>query len=164
MNIAETFLAELEIEAPLTRKLIERAPNVLLDWTPHAKSMSIRRVAGHLANILWWGEVTLTQDELNLDPATPPRPQPASVAEILATWDANLVKLRGLLKTESDTHMNATWTFKIAGNALFAMPRWMVMRRMVFSHLIHHRAQLGVCLRLNNVPIPGMYGPSADES
>ncbi len=163
MTIADRLLAELDLEAPATRKTIERVPDAKLAWQPHPKSMRMGHLAQHLGNIPWWGLVIVSRDSYALDPADRRAPL-GTTKEITAFYDENLSKLRDALKGKSDEHMRAEWSFSAGGREIVKGPREDMLRRMVLYHSAHHRAQLGVFLRLNDIPVPGAYGPSADES
>lgn len=125
--------------------------------------MRMGQLAQHLGNIPWWGLVIVSRDSYALDPADRRAPL-GSTKEILAFFDENVGKLRETLKGRSDEHMRAGWSFSAGGRVLVNGPRELMVRRMVLYHSAHHRAQLGVFLRLNDIPVPGVYGPTADES
>ena len=164
--ISQSLLPEFDLETANTRKILALVPETNLDFTPHPKSMTLARLAGHLSEIPLWASMTLVQDELDLRPNGVSAYQAhvfASRAETLAFFDENLVKARALLAGLSDEDMMRTWSLKDNGQVLLAMPKVAVLRSFVMNHMIHHRAQLGVYLRMNNVAIPGVYGPSADE-
>ncbi len=166
MSIAETFLPEFDQEMATTRKFIERTPEDKSAWKPHEKSMSLGRLAQHLAEIPSWG-LQVKESELDIAPpgAPPYTPTPfTSKAQALAEFDKNVSATRSAIASTSDEEFMKPWTFKMGGQALFTMPRATMFRTWVLSHTIHHRAQFGVFLRLNNVPIPGSYGPSADDT
>lgn len=167
MAIYEAFLAELDQETPRTRKMLERVPEKKLDWKPHDKSMPLGRLATHVAELQGWAEAVLAQDEFDLAPPDAPSYQPTvlkSVSEIVKLFDSNVEKLRGLLRSTSDGDFMKPWTLKMGGQALFTAPRVGVTRETLFNHLYHHRGQLSVYLRLNGVPVPQTYGPTADET
>jgi uncharacterized damage-inducible protein DinB len=166
MSISQMILPEFEQEMATTRKLLERVPENTGDWKPHTKSMTLARLAGHVAELPGWGVVTLTQTELDFAPAGQPPYQPTlftTQAETLKVFDEGVKACREAITKASDADFQVMWTLKRAGQKLMSMPRIAVLRSMVMNHLIHHRAQLGVFLRLNDVAIPGSYGPSADE-
>ena len=164
--IARSLLQELEFEAPSTRKTLERVPDKF-DWKPHAKSMSLGRLAQHLSEIPHWTVETISKDELDLAPPGAPPHQPAapmtSRSQILESFDKNLSEARAALQSASDEHLMKPWSLKMGGKTVLTMPRVAVVRNFVLNHTVHHRAQLGVYLRLNDVPVPSVYGPSADE-
>ena len=161
MAIADTLLPEFDREMTVTRKLLERVPEDKFDWQPHQKSMTLGRLAQHVATIPMWGSVTLNQSEIDLG-----GPQPAVMTkrdELLAAFDQNVANTRAALVGRGDGEFMAPWTLKREGQVIFSMPKAAVWRSFVMSHLIHHRAQLGVYLRMHDVPLPSVYGPSADE-
>jgi len=161
--IAQSLLPEFDQEMASTRKTLERVPEDRSEFRPHAKSMTLSRLAGHVAEIPWWAEVTLTGDEF--DTATVPQTPAAMTSRqsLLATFDDKVAKARVLLSTVSDADMMRPWSLKHGAKTFFTMPKAIVFRSFVMNHLIHHRAQLGVYLRMNDVPVPSIYGPSADE-
>jgi uncharacterized damage-inducible protein DinB len=163
MAMIDSFIGELEHEAGLTRKMLERVPEDKLGWKPHPKSFSLGQLASHVADILMWSGVTMKQNEFAMDPAQYKPFVGASRAEIVARFDEALKVARAAMAGTPDAAMMETWRFVVAGEVKFEMPRAAVLRGMIMNHLIHHRAQLGVYLRLNDVPLPAIYGPSADE-
>ena len=166
MPIRDSFLPELDFEMKSTRATLERVPDDKLGWRPHAKSMTLGRLASHLAELPGWGAMTIQTDSMNMAPATGDAPKPANLGsrqEILALLDQNIETFREALAGCSDERMMGTWTLLAGETTVMAMPRMAVLRTWVMSHLVHHRAQLGVYLRLNDIPLPPVYGPSADE-
>jgi uncharacterized damage-inducible protein DinB len=164
--ISQSMLPEFDVEVANTRKTLERVPEDKPDYRPHEKSMPMARLAGHLAEIPMWVVMTLAQDELDLNPPGSAPATPGvmtSRGETLAKFDENVKKARTLLASTNDEIMMKTWTLKNGGQTVVAMPKVAVLRSFVMNHMIHHRAQLGVYLRMNNVPVPSIYGPSADE-
>lgn len=164
--ISKALLPEFDHEMANTRKLLERVPESNLDFRPHPKSMTLARLAGHVSEMPSWGVTTFDVDEFDIRPVGAPVTQGntfSTRAAALKLFDDNLAKARGLLEAATDERMMGTWTLKNQGQVVMAMPRVAVLRSFVMSHMIHHRAQLGVYLRMNGVPVPGMYGPSADE-
>jgi uncharacterized damage-inducible protein DinB len=162
MAIREMLLPEFDEEMRNTRKLLERVPEQKLDYKPHEKSMTLGRLASHVAELPGWAKHTMELEGLDL--AAGQQAYLASSREdLLARFDKNVAEARELLVRVTDEQLEKTWTLKFGGNTIFSMPRYMVLRTSAINHLIHHRAQLGVYLRLNEVEIPGMYGPSADE-
>jgi len=161
--IAETMLGELEHEAATTRRLLERIPEDKLDWKPHTKSMSLRELASHTATLVEWAKPILGQDELEMSGDYQPW-LGTSRAEILDAFDQKVALAKTLLPGYPDEKMLVTWTLKAGDKVYVSMPRLAVMRGFVLSHLVHHRGQLSVYLRLNDVPVPSIYGPSADEA
>ena len=166
MNVmAKSLLQELEAEMPNTRKTLERIPEKF-DWAPHKKSMTMGRLAQHLAEIPDWAVKTLSMDELDLAPPGAPPHQPTvatSRQQVLQTFDKNLAAAKAALGEANDEQLMKPWSLKMGGKTLMTLPRVAVVRNFVLNHNIHHRAQLGVYLRLNDIPVPGVYGPSADE-
>jgi uncharacterized damage-inducible protein DinB len=163
-NISQAFLAEIDQEIAVTRKMLERVPEDKPDFRPHEKSMTLARLAAHVAEMPEWAVMTLTHDEMNFDPTGFTPRQMTSRKEMLTRFDADVTKMRDALAGTADDKMMRTWTLKVAGQTMMSMPRVAVMRSMVINHMIHHRAQLGVYLRMNNIPVPGAYGPSADDA
>ena len=166
MSFSEMMLPEFDLEMANTRKTLERVPEDKLAWKPHVKSTSLGGLATHLANIPSWTKNTLEQDELDFAPpgAPPFRLEEAkSRSELLAAFDKNVANARAALESASDEKWLGPWSLLNGGNKIFTLPRAAVMRSFVMNHLIHHRAQLGVYLRLLDVPVPSIYGPSADE-
>jgi uncharacterized damage-inducible protein DinB len=165
--ISQSMLPEFDHEMANLRKTLERVPEGKPDFRPHTKSMTLSQLAGHLAEIPTWATMTNAHDEFDVSPASGPKYQPyfmTSRAELLAKFDADLKEARASLAAVTDDRMMATWTLKSGGQTVLAMPRVAVFRSFVMNHMVHHRAQLGVYLRMNDVPVPGLYGPSADEA
>jgi len=165
-NISQSLLPEFDIEIANTRKTLERVPEGKSEYRPHAKSMAMGRLAGHLVEIPTWALMTLAQDELDLNPGSGPAFAPyvmSSRQEALDKFDEDVKKAREALASATDENMMKTWTLKNGGQTIMAMPRAVVMRSFVMNHMVHHRAQLGVYLRMNDIPVPSIYGPSADE-
>jgi uncharacterized damage-inducible protein DinB len=165
--LANFFLAELEKEVKPTRKMLERVPMERAAWQPHEKSMALGGLATHVANLPSWTALTLNQDELDIAPVGQPpyKMEPfASSAELLAAFDKNVEEARKALEASSDQRLDEDWTLLAGGHKIFTDSKKMVLRQYVFNHIAHHRAQLGVYLRLNGIPLPATYGPSADEN
>ena len=166
MTIAREFLIEFDEEMKMTRRMLERVPDAVLDYKPHPKSMSMRELASHIADMPGWGAVTVESDELDLQPPEGPAYEVylgESRDGILGAFDRNVVKAKAAISPVSNEEMLTDWTLLMHARPIFTMPRISVLKSMTLNHIIHHRAQLGVYLRLNDVPIPGMYGPSADD-
>ena len=166
MNISQSLLPEFDMEIANTRKTLERVPDGKPEFRPHPKSMTMARLAGHVAEIPQWAAMTLGQTELDLNPPGAPKMESyvmTSCADAVARFDGFAKQARALIASTSDEAWMQTWTLKNGGQTVIAMPRVAVMRGFVMSHMIHHRAQLGVYLRMNDVPVPSIYGPSADE-
>ncbi|MES1254056.1 MAG: DinB family protein [Acidobacteriota bacterium] len=164
-SISQSLLPEFDVEMANTRKTLERVPEGRGEFRPHTKSMPMGRLAGHLVDIPMWALATLggTEFDMKTDGAAYPPYVMQSRAEALAKFDEETTKARALLAATTDDAMMATWTLKNAGQPILAMPRIAVLRSFVMNHMVHHRAQLGVYLRMNDVPVPALYGPSADE-
>jgi len=155
------LLPEFDQEAAATRLLLERVPGKDATWKPHPKSASLGDLAVHVANLTAWLGMTLTSTELDL--AVSPHPAPFTTVEaLLATFDINVASSRAALVKASDADFAGPWSLKSGDQVYFTLPRAVVVRSFVLSHLIHHRAQLGVYLRLRDVPLSPCYGPTAD--
>jgi len=163
MSIAQSLLPEFDHEFATLRKTLERVPDDRWDYAPHAKSMSLARLAGHLAELGGWVNSTLEADELDFSTMAYTPFIPSSTAELVAKLDAIVAVARPVLAATSDATMMQPWTLRQGAQVFFTMPKVAVLRSFVMNHMIHHRAQLGVYLRLNDVPVPSTYGPSADE-
>jgi uncharacterized damage-inducible protein DinB len=166
MSLSEMLLPEFEHEMANTRKTLERVPDDKLDWKPHEKSMTFRSLATHLANLPTWANHAISVDEMDIAPvgAEPMRATPVnSHEEALETFDKNLNAAREAISGASDEHLLKPWSLLSGGATVLTLPRIGVLRSFVMNHNIHHRAQLGVYLRLNDIPVPSIYGPSADE-
>ena len=165
MPIAESLLPEFDRETGITRRLLERIPDGQFAWKPHEKSMTLGRLSEHLAELPGWAKVSIEQQWIDM--ATPRPPDyvpPATRAAVLAMFDKNVAAARAALAGRSDAELMAPWTLKHQGKEVFTMPKALVLRGFVMNHLIHHRGQMSVYLRLQNVAIPSIYGPSADET
>ena len=165
MTIPEMLLPEFDREMGLTRQMLERVPEGKGAWRPHQKSFAMGDLSLHLAMIPMWAVSTMKQTELDMNPPggpgfTPPKYE--SGAATLKAFDDNMKAARAAIVGASDGEMMVMWTLKRGGHSIFSMPRIAVLRSFVMNHMIHHRAQLGVYLRLNDVPLPPIYGPTAD--
>ena len=166
MSISASLLPELDQEMAGTRKTLERIPEDKFDFRPHPKSFNMISLATHIANMIGWGRDTMTSESFDFAPVggEPYKEEPAaSVAELLEKFDKNLAEFREALAKAEDSDFMVNWSLLAGGNVVFSMPRIACIRGMILNHLIHHRAQLLVYLRMNDVPLPGLYGPSADE-
>ena len=166
MPLKDILLPEFDMEMDNTRRTLERVPDGKFDWKPHDKSGTLGWLAGHVANIPHWAVMTMTQESLDLAPvgaARPSQPKPATQKEVLDFFDKNRAEARAALAGGNDASFAKPWALLMGGKQLFSEPRSAVLRRMVFNHIIHHRGQLTVYLRLLDVAVPGLYGPSADE-
>lgn len=162
MSIADGFVTELEQEAAATRRVLERMPDDRLSWKPHAKSMSLGQLAMHVALI-----PDRVSEMLSADLSAPPaggQPEAMSRAELMEVHATSLAAGKARLQGWSDEHMMATWTFSVGGRTLMSAPRAGMARMIMFNHLYHHRGQLQVYLRLLEIPVPSVYGPTADEN
>ncbi|MDX2032775.1 MAG: DinB family protein [Blastocatellia bacterium] len=166
MSIAQSLLPELDQEMAGTRKTLERIPEDKFGWRPHEKSFTMIALATHIANMLTWGTITIKQESFDYAPegGEPYKEEPAgSVAELLEKFDTGLAEFRAALEGASDADLMANWSLLAGGQTVMSMPRIACLRGMIMNHLVHHRAQLTVYLRMNDVPVPALYGPSADE-
>ncbi len=163
--ISQSLLPEFDLEMANSRKLVERVPETQVAFRPHMKSFTLGRLAGHVAEMPMWAVMTLAHDELELRPTGPGYAAHVleSKATTLAFFDEQLRQARALLVAATDETMMRPWTLKDQGQTMLVMPKVAVLRSFVMNHMIHHRGQLGVYLRMNDVPVPGLYGPSADE-
>ncbi len=163
MALVDALLPEFDREMTTTRKLLERVPDEKFDWKPHPKSMTLGQLAQHVATIPLWGSVTITQSGIDLGGPNQ-APVMKNRSDLLSTFDKNVTETRAALQGRTDGEFREPWTLKSSGNTIFTAPKASVWRSFVMNHVIHHRAQLSVYLRMNDVPIPSMYGPSADET
>jgi uncharacterized damage-inducible protein DinB len=162
MSFSETFLPEFNQEMVSTRKILAAVPDALFTWKPHEKSMALGRLASHVAEMPNWAYTTINTEKLVIEPDFKPFNAPSS-AELLEGFDEYVAASRIALEGATDEHLSKTWTLVYGGQTLMSMPRVAVLRNMVMNHMIHHRGQISVYLRLQNIPVPGMYGASADE-
>lgn len=164
MTIAELLLPEVDQEMATTRRVLERVPDDKLGWKPHDKSWSMGDLASHIVNLIKWIDVTMNQTAFDMATVSPEQMNPAATsrAQLLGWFDANAADARRML-ARSDADYFVPWTLKQGDHVIFTMPRYTCVRSFFLNHAIHHRAQLGVYLRLTNIPVPSMYGPSADE-
>ena len=166
MSIAQSMLGEFDMEMANTRKTLERVPDDKLGYKPDPKSMTLGRLASHIAEMVGWGKDVLTADEFDIDPEGTGNHkgyEASSRAQLLADFDKNAAAARKALESTPDQAMMVEWKLKAHGHTLMAMPRIACIRGMIMNHIIHHRAQLTVYYRLNGIPVPALYGPSADE-
>jgi uncharacterized damage-inducible protein DinB len=162
-NIASAFIAELENEAATTRKCLERIPADKFDWKPHEKSMAFGHLASHIAEMFGWTPSTLEHPELDFAKMDYTPYAPATTDDLVEFLDKNISDAVTTLKNTPDERFMETWTMRNGEQVYFTMPKIAVMRSFVMNHIIHHRGQLSVYLRLNDIPVPSIYGPSADE-
>ena len=163
MTLAQSLLVDFDTEAISTRRVLERIPNDKGDWKPHAKSMAMGRLAMHVANLPLFGHTILSSPELDLGAAKFPPLIFTSAEDLLTHAAGSAAELRTTLASASDDDLQANWTLRWGDTLITTGSRALLYRSMFFNHLIHHRAQLTVYLRLLDVPVPGLYGPSADE-
>ena len=162
MGLSQALLPEFDQEMANTRKTLERVPDDKLGWKPHEKSGTMGWLANHLATLPRLAVFAIDQD--SVDVATVPRPSPASSRqELLGTFDKHVAAARAAIAGASDERLLKPWSLLHSGRTIFTVPRSAALRSFFMNHSIHHRAQLGVYLRLNNIPVPAIYGPSADE-
>jgi len=165
MAIMDSMLPEYEQEMALTRKTLERVADRLWDYKPHPKSMALGALASHIVESQSWVVGTIQADEWVMDMATYKPYQAANRDELLNTFDANVAEAKKVLKGVTDAQLAVTWSMKNPdGSVIFAAPRGGVLRTFMLNHTIHHRAQLQVYLRMNDIPVPSIYGPTADDS
>jgi uncharacterized damage-inducible protein DinB len=163
MGIGEALHAEMEQEAVASRKMLERIPADKFDYKPHEKSMSMGRLASHIAEMFNWTAVTLQQDELDFAKFDYKPFEPATTDDLVEYFDKNIAEALDILKNTSDGVFFEPWTMRSGEQIYFTMPKVVTMRSFVMNHIVHHRGQLSVYLRLNDIPVPSIYGPSADE-
>jgi uncharacterized damage-inducible protein DinB len=166
MSVSEILLPEFDAEMASTRRTLERIPEDKLTWKPHEKSMLLGRLAGHLAELPSFGVGALTSDKLDFAASRPADYKPLvaqSQKQVLEIFDKKVAEARAPIASTSDEEWNKNWTLSMGERKIFSGTRQSPVRRMLMNHVIHHRAQLGVYLRLTGVPVPSVYGPSADE-
>ena len=162
MSISQMILPEWDMEMANSRKLLACVPDGKFDYKPHEKSMTLGSLAGHVAGLAGWAKETMTLEKLEIEPGYKPH-VPATNAELLEMFDKCVASGRAAIAGAADEDYGKPWSLVFGGHMAFTMPRAAVLRGVVMNHHIHHRAQLGVYLRLLDVKIPGMYGPSADD-
>jgi uncharacterized damage-inducible protein DinB len=166
MSISSALLPEFDQEMANTRKTLERIPDDKFGWKPHPKSFAMGPLATHTAELVGWTVDPIQKDELDIaPPGAPPYKtvEAASRQELLDRFDKQVTAARAAIAGASDEHLMKPWTLLQGGQPIFTMPRAALLRSFVMNHVIHHRAQLGVYLRLNDIPVPAIYGPTADE-
>jgi uncharacterized damage-inducible protein DinB len=166
MSISQMFLPEFDQESANTRKTLARVPDDKWDWKPHAKSGTLGWLAGHVATLNDWTATTIKTDQLDYAPVNGPQYQPPNTRnrkELLEVFDKCTADARAALAGASDETLMKPWTLLMGGQVLFTMPRAAVLRSFCFNHAIHHRGQLTMYLRTLDIPLPALYGPSADE-
>lgn len=166
MAIRDSLLGGFDNEMENTRKVLERVPKDKFGWKPHPKSGTMGWLAGHLAFLAGWGAFTMQTDQLDLAPGgkqMEPPPPMKTRQELLDTFDKGWKDTKKALEQGTDEEFMKPWSLLNNGKAIFTMPKVAVLRGVIINHMIHHRGQMTVYLRLNDVPVPGLYGPSADE-
>lgn len=163
MSMGQMLAAELQHEAVSIRKSLERLPAEKMSWKPHEKSMTLERLAGHLVEMMLWTSATLQADELDFAAMDYNPKTYTEAAELVADFDKNLADTIEILNNTPNETMGENWTLRKGEQVYFTMPKAVVMRSMVMNHIIHHRGQLSVYMRLLDIPVPSIYGPSADE-
>jgi uncharacterized damage-inducible protein DinB len=163
MTISESLLPEFDAEMENTRKLLAALPDGKWDWKPHPKSMSLGQLAGHIADMTGWAVDTIEKPSLELGPDDYKPYIPASVDDVVSTFQEKRSQARTAIAKASDADMRHVWSMTWSGQKIIEMPRIAVLRGMVINHIIHHRGQLTVYVRLLDGKVPGLYGPSADE-
>lgn len=166
MPIGQAFATELELEAATTRRCLERIPESKLGWKPHEKSMTMGELAAHIANMTNWANYTMNQDVFDMNPPGGPQfqsPKVDSIPELLTYFDKGVAEAKRSMIAAEDAKWMTNWSLADAGKILMTLPRVAVMRSFVMNHIVHHRGQLSVYLRQCDVPVPSIYGPSADE-
>ena len=161
MSISQSLLPEFDHEMATARKCIERVPEDKFGWKPHERSMAMGHLASHIAEMPAWAVSGLKQDSLDMAGYKPWTA--TNQAELLATFDKNVAAAREAIASTDDATYMKNWSLKAGDKELMTMPKIVVVRSFVLNHVIHHRGQLSVYLRENNVPVPSIYGPSADE-
>ena len=167
MTIAASLLPEFDQEMKTTRSLLERVPEEKASWKQHVKSMSLGELAAHIANLVGWGTAIMDRSEFDFFPpgGTPQTPPPfKSAAELMQRMDANVATTRAAIAAASDDYLGQRWALKNGGRVIIDVPRIAALRGFMMNHVIHHRGQLSVYLRLNDVPLPSIYGPTADRT
>lgn len=162
-NIASALIAEMEHEAAVTRTCLERVPVEKFDWKPHEKSMSFGKLAVHVAEMFGWTPPTLQHPELDFSKMDYKPYEPATTTDLVEYLDKNVAEAIDALRNTTDEQFLDTWTMRNGETVYFTMPKAVVMRSFVLNHIVHHRGQLSVYLRLNDISVPSIYGPSADE-
>lgn len=167
MSISETFLPQFDHEMQITRSCLAQVPTDKMTWKPHTKSMSMGHLASHIADMVSWANGIVSSDEFDI---APPGGEPHQVKdaettdELLAMFDKAVAGAHAAIAGADDETLTGAWTFKYGGEVVVSMPRIANLQAFIVSHIIHHRGQLSVYLRLNDIPVPSIYGPSADSA
>jgi uncharacterized damage-inducible protein DinB len=162
MPLNQPLLGEFKHEAATTRKILALVPLDKADWKPHEKSMSLGSLANHVADMLTWTAVTLDKNGIDFATDYEPKAPKTTTEDLLAYFDANVADAIAVLEAATDDKFAEMWTMRNGEQIYFTMPKGVTVRQFVFNHIVHHRAQLGVYLRLLDVPLPSSYGPTAD--
>ena len=166
LTMRELFLGEIDREAASSRRVLQRVPEGRNDWKPHEKSMTLGYLAALVASMPAWIAMMVNRDEMDINSLEGAKFKPqvyAKAQELVDTLEAGLRDARAALSKTTDEHLLKPWKFVVSGHVVTEQPRYIMLRDSVFSHMAHHRGQLTVYLRLNNAPVPALYGPSADE-
>ncbi|KAA5533802.1 DUF1572 domain-containing protein [Taibaiella lutea] len=163
MDIKQGLINELSMEAANTRKMLERVPADKLEWQPHNKSMPLRRLAVHVAELSNWPVLVVNDDELDFSKMDYKPPVITTTEELLDIHEKGVEQAVAAIRNMSDEDLMKPWTLRNGEHIIFQLPKIAVLRGMCFNHIYHHRGQLSVYLRLLDIQVPGMYGPSADE-
>jgi uncharacterized damage-inducible protein DinB len=162
-NLSSALIGEMEQEAKTTRTVLERVPADKFDWKPHEKSMEFGRLASHIAEMFSWTGPSLQQPELDFSKMDYKPFEPKTTEDLLEFFDKNVAEAIDVLRNTGDEVFLENWTMRNGEQVYFTMPKAVVMRSFVLNHIVHHRGQLSVYLRLNDIAVPPIYGPSADE-
>ena len=163
LSLMQLATGDLEQELATTRRMLERLPDEHLAWKPHEKSMSLGALAAHLTNLLFWQTMTLEHDAFDVAAPQPSRDAPESREALLREFDEKAAVLREALAQTDEAALARPWSLKRGDHVLFTQPKAAILRTFGISHMVHHRGQLSVYLRLLDVPVPPSYGPTADE-
>lgn len=164
MTLRDSVLAELDAEMAATRRLLDRLPEAAFGWKPHEKSMSLGGLATHLAELPHWGRAILERDGYDLvRDSAGHAVEKTTRAEVIEVFDRHAADVRRTLVALTDAQLAAPWSLTRNGDTIMSLPRLSALRRFLVNHLVHHRGQLTVYLRMQNVPLPPLYGPTADE-
>lgn len=163
MSLSDTLFSDLDAEFASTRRVLAAVPWDRADWRPHEKSSTLGALARHVATLPRFGSIALATDGMDMAGIRPPQAEVGSADDLLAVWDETSGALRAALAEATDEHLGGSWTMSMGERVLFADPRGQTVRQWSLSHIAHHRGQLTVYLRLLDVPVPGIYGPSADD-
>ena len=163
MSERDSLLPEFDQEMAATRRVLERVPDTALEWRPHPKSFNLGELATHLSRIPHWGSLILKQDAYDLATSGPRKPALPTVAAVLEHFDANVREVRRSLVEMTDGQLLQPWMLRRGDHVVMSVPRVSAVRGFVVRHLVHHRGQMTVYLRMHDVPLPPLYGPTADE-